>query len=204
MLKSILIGAGLGFSAGVQPGPLQAYLLSRVASVGPRRTLPAAFAPLISDGPIALLALLVLGQLTPAMQGFLRTAGGLLLLFIAWRTFRQWRRPPSDAPGRGGTTPKTIFEAALVNLLNPNPYIGWALVLGPVVIAAWREAPANGVAVVASFYATIVTMLASSILAFGSARFLGPKFQRTLLLSSALVLAALGIYQLAVGMERWW
>ncbi|MFH1277091.1 MAG: LysE family transporter [Candidatus Eisenbacteria bacterium] len=199
MLKYILIGAGLGFSAGVQPGPLQAYLLSRVASIGWRRTLPASLAPLLSDGPIALLALLVLGRLTPAMQGFLRAAGGLLLLYLAWRTFRQWRRPLSLASEMEGKTPKTIFEAALVNLLNPNPYLGWALVLGPLVVAAWRETPMNGVAVVAAFYATIVAMLAASILAFGSARSLGPKVQRTLLPVSALILAGLGIYQSVVG-----
>ena len=201
MLKYIVIGGGLAFAAAVQPGPLQAYLFSRVAAIGWRRTLPASFAPLLSDGPIALLALLVLGRLSPAMQSVLRAAGGVLLLYLAYRAFLQWRRNVAGSLEQTDKVPRTLFEAALVNLLNPNPYLGWALVLGPVVVTAWREAPSSGVAVVVAFYATMVTMLAVLIFAFGSARFFGLKLQRTLLLVSALVLGGLGIYQLLLSVS---
>jgi threonine/homoserine/homoserine lactone efflux protein len=199
MLESIAIGGGLAFAAAVQPGPLQAYLLSRVAAVGWRRTLPASLAPLLSDGPIALVALLLLGRLSPAAQAVLRTAGGVLLLYLAARAFSRWQK--GDAEPRDGRdkTPRTLLEATLVNVLNPNPYLGWALVLGPVVVAAWRESPARGVAVVAAFYVTMVTMLAATIMVFGSTRLLGERLRPILLLVSALILAALGVYQLAVG-----
>jgi hypothetical protein len=70
-----------------------------------------------------------------------------------------------------------------------------------VVVAAWQESPARGVAVVAAFYATMVTMLAASILAFGGTRLLGPRPRQTLLLVSALILAGLGVYQLAIGIQ---
>jgi threonine/homoserine/homoserine lactone efflux protein len=198
MLEHVFIGGGLAFAAAVQPGPLQAYLLSRVAAIGWRQTLPAAFSPLLSDGPIALLALLVLGRLSLEMQSILRAAGGLLLLFLAWKAFQQWRRRKIVSQVQGGKVPRTLLEAALVNVLNPNPYLGWALILGPVVIAAWREAPSAGVAVVVAFYATMVTMLGVSIFAFGSTRFLGARFQRSLLLVSVLILAGIGLYQLLV------
>ena len=194
----MLMGASLAFAASVQPGPLQAYLLSRVTAIGWRRTLPAALAPLVSDGPIAALALLVLGQLSTGMQGALRLAGGLLMLYLAWGALKQWRRHGQPAPEQGGKVPRTLLEAALVNILTPNPYLGWTFILGPLVVAAWREAPAWGVAVVASFYATMVTMLAVLIFSFGSARFLGPRFQRGLLLLSALILSGLGVYQLVM------
>jgi len=192
------IGGSLAFAAAVQPGPLQAYLFSRTASIGWRRTLPASFAPLLSDGPIALLALLVLGQLSPMLQSVLRLAGGVLLLYFAWGALQQWRRHGPRAVEQIANVPRTLFEAALVNVLNPNPYLGWVLIIGPVVIAAWQESPASGVAVVVAFYATMVSTLAILIFSFGSVRFLGPKLQRTLLGLSALVLAGLGIYQLAV------
>ena len=201
MLKHIIIGGSLAFAAAVQPGPLQAYLFSRVTAIGWRRTLPASFAPLLSDGPIAVLALLVLGRLSPTMQSLLRAAGGVLLLTLAWRAFRQWRRPDLGSLKRGDKIPRTLLEAALVNILNPNPYLGWALILGPVVVAAWHESPGTGVAVVVAFYATMITMLAVLIFAFGSARFLGPRFQRNLMLLSALVLAGLGVYQLAISVS---
>jgi threonine/homoserine/homoserine lactone efflux protein len=194
VLKYLLLGSGFAFAAAIQPGPLQAFLLSRVAATGWRRTLPACLAPLLSDGPIALLALLVLGQLPPPFQRILRGGGGLLLLYLAWVAFRQWRNPAE--PGSHGSAPRTMLEAALVNLLNPNPYLGWALVLGPLTVSAWHEHWAYAVALVAAFYGTMVAMLAAFILLVGTARFLGPRGQHALLGVSAVVLAGIGVYLL--------
>ena len=94
MLEYGLLGAGLAFAAAIQPGPLQAFLLSRVAAAGWRRTLPASLSPLVSDGPIALVALLVLSRVPPQVQDVLRAAGGILLLYLAGIAARQWRRVP--------------------------------------------------------------------------------------------------------------
>lgn len=57
MLAFLFQGITLGFSAGVSPGPFQAYLFSQTLKNGGRRTLPAVLAPLLSDGPIILLVL---------------------------------------------------------------------------------------------------------------------------------------------------
>jgi threonine/homoserine/homoserine lactone efflux protein len=89
----------------------------------------------------------------------------------------------------------------LVNILNPNPYLGWALVLGPSVLGAWHGHPANAVALVAAFYGTMVVMLALFIVLVGTARFLGPRGQRALLAISAVVLALLGVYLLVTGLR---
>ncbi|MBN3035551.1 MAG: LysE family transporter [Bacteroidales bacterium] len=199
MFKYILIGAGLAFTAAVQPGPLQAYLFSRVTADGWRRTLPAAFSPLLSDGPIALLALLVLGTLAPFWQVALRIAGGILLGVLAWKAFTQWRRVKGSASLPQGRLPGSLLEAAFVNLLNPNPYLGWALVLGPVTVTAWREAPGSGIALIAAFYITMILTLAALILLFGSARLLHPGVQRRLQLISAVILAGIGVFQLITG-----
>jgi len=204
MLKHVAIGGSLAFAAVVQPGPLQAYLLSRVMAIGWRRTLPASFAPLLSDGPIAVLALLVLGQLSPRIQSALRMAGGILLLYLAKSAFQQWRRKAPDSSARKKRVPRTLYEAALVNVMNPNPYLGWSLVLGPIVVAAWNEAPRSGVAVVVAFYATMVTMLAFQIFVFGGARLMGPRIQQTLQLMSSLMLAVLGIYQIVKCVQYFW
>lgn len=121
MIANILFGSGLAFSAAIQPGPLQEFLFSKVASVGWRRTLPAALAPVLSDGPIAVLMLLVLGQLSETMQVLLRAAGGCLLLYFAYRSFMQWRGGVVAEISATDKLPRTLFEATLVNLLNPNP-----------------------------------------------------------------------------------
>lgn len=200
IVKYLGIGASLAFAAAVQPGPLQAYLFSRATSIGWKKTLPAALAPLLSDGPIAVLALFVLGRLTEAMQSGLRTAGGLLLLYLAWKSFRTGS-DNRETRQRGARTPRTLAEAVLVNLLNPNPYLGWALILGPVAVTAWREAHGLGVVVVASFYAVMVSMLAVLIIIFSGARLLGSGLQRILNLVSAAILTALGLYQLVLGIR---
>lgn len=61
MLPYLMLGGGLAFAAVLQPGPLQAFLLSRTIAHGWKRTLPAALSPVLSDLPIALLVLLVAG-----------------------------------------------------------------------------------------------------------------------------------------------
>ncbi|MDP2884326.1 MAG: hypothetical protein Q8P51_04810 [Ignavibacteria bacterium] len=68
MLIYLIQGATLGLAAAVQPGPYQTYFMSQALNYGWRRALPAALAPLISDGPIILLTLLVLSQM-PLWQG---------------------------------------------------------------------------------------------------------------------------------------
>jgi threonine/homoserine/homoserine lactone efflux protein len=201
VLQSLLLGAGFALAAAAQPGPLQAFLLSQVAEHGWRRTLPAAFAPLLSDGPIAFVAVLLLGRLSEGLARALEAAGGLLLLYLAWGAFREWRREALVAAAGPGAPPRTLLQAAAVNLLNPNPYLGWALVLGPALVSAWHRHPAHGVALVVSFYATMVVALAASIVLLGTTRWLGPRGRRLLVLVSAIILAALGASRLAAGIR---
>lgn len=195
MLEYILFGSGYAFAAGVQPGPLQAFLLSRVAEIGWRRALPATLAPLVSDGPIALLVLLVLKRLPEGMSWFLQAAGGLLLLYLAVSAFRQWRKQYGGVSDSGIPAARTILQAAAVNILNPNPYLGWSLVLGPKALSAWVLNPGYAAALIVAFYATMTATLALTIVFFGATRFLGHRGRRTLLLLSAVTLAALGLYQ---------
>lgn len=202
LYENVILGVGFALAAAVQPGPLQAFLLSSVSQRGWKRTLPASFAPLVSDGPIALLVLLFLSQVPASLRIGLQAGGGVLLLYLAWSSFRQWRRQPESAGEEDDSVPKTLLQATLVNLLNPNPYLGWSLVLGPAAINAWRTDPSHAVALVSSFYAVMVIALAGTILLFGTTRFLSEKARLGLVLLSAIILALLGIYQLLAALSR--
>jgi len=202
VFENIIIGATFAFAAAVQPGPLQAFLLSRVAAHGWRRTLPAAASPLLSDGPIALVVLLLLGQVPVTLLWVLQAAGGVLLLYLAGATFRAWRAGRQQDEESVISAPRTLLEAALVNILNPNPYLGWSLVLGPQALKAWSRAPSHAVALIAAFYLTMVAMLALIIVLFGTTRALGARGRRVLVLVSAVALAALGVYQVAASLHR--
>jgi threonine/homoserine/homoserine lactone efflux protein len=201
LFASLILGGGYAFAAAVQPGPLQAFLLSSVARRGWRRTLPASLAPLVSDGPIALVILLVISRVPEAMSTVLQMAGGILLLYFALASYRQWRRQLASSEGESERTPPTLLQAAAVNILNPNPYLGWSLVLGPAAVRAWHERPMDAVALVGAFYVVLVITLAVTIILFGTSRFLGARGRRALILASAVILACLGAYEVGAGLR---
>jgi threonine/homoserine/homoserine lactone efflux protein len=202
VLESILIGSGFAIAAAFQPGPLQAFLFSSVTRQGWKKTLPAALAPVLSDGPIALITLVILNQLSEGMTLVLRMGGGILLLYFAWSSYKQWRSVPDLEDREDASVPKTMLQAALVNLLNPNPYLGWGLILGPAAINAWDVAPVRAVVLVAAFYITIVFATMGVVLLFGLTTFLSERNRRSLVLLSAIILALLGGYQLYVVLSK--
>jgi len=193
MFTYALLGATYGFAAVVQPGPLQAYLLSQAAAHGWRRTLPAALSPLLSDGPVILITALILSRVPGWLAQWLRVAGGVFVLYLAWQAWRAGRRRAALQPV---SAPRTLLQATAVNLFNPNPWISWSLVLGPLLVAAWRETPANGLALLSGFYGVMVVGLAATILLFGIAGKLGPGVNRVLAVVSAAALTVFGGYLL--------
>ncbi len=196
MLEYVLIGGSFAFAAAWQPGPLQAFLLSRIASIGWRRTLLSALAPVISDGPIAVLVLLVLKRVPEGMETYLQAAGGMALLFFAGAAFMEWRRNRSSEGLGDGSAPQTLLQAVVVNTLNPGPWLGWSLVMGPLALEAWLKSAGHAVALVAAFYITMVTNLMIFIMLLGATSFLGQRGRHALHLVSAVALAGLGLYRL--------
>jgi threonine/homoserine/homoserine lactone efflux protein len=201
MLIYALQGIGYGFAAAVQPGPLQTYLISQTLKNGRRRTLPAALAPLISDGPILVVVLLVLSQVPSWFTRFLYIAGGCFVFYLAVGAFRTWRGFDATSPVAVESSQQSVFKAAMTNVLNPGPYLYWSLVTGPILLTGWRETPVHGIGFLMGFYIAIVSTLAGTILLFGTAGRLGPKVNRALLGVSALALACFGLYQLWRGLR---
>ena len=196
MLTYLIIGMTYAFAAAVQPGPLQAYIISQTLSHGWRRALPAACSPLLSDGPIIVLVLLVLSRLPAWLIPTVRLAGGALLLVFAFLAARAWWRFDAGRAAPTQSEPRSLLGATAVNLMSPGPYLGWSLVMGPLLLKGWREAPANGIALLAGFYGVMVLSMAGIILLAGAARGLGPRANRAMIGLSALALAGLGVWQL--------
>jgi threonine/homoserine/homoserine lactone efflux protein len=86
-----------------------------------------------------------------------------------------------------------------VNILNPAPYIGWSLIMGPMFIKGYRESAMNGIVLIAAFYFTIIICQAGIILLFGLAKNLGPKVTRITLGIASIGLAGFGVYLLWQG-----
>ena len=199
MLPYLIFGITYAFAAAIQPGPFQTFIISKTLENGWKRTLPAAFAPVLSDGPIIVLVLFILTNIPPLFLRFLQISGGLLLLYLAYSSFRSFLNFEKIKKSEENKNDSTLLKAVLVNILNPAPYIGWSLIMGPMFIKGYRESAINGIVLIAAFYITIVISQAGIILLFGLARNLGPKVTRITLGIASVGLAAFGVYLLWQG-----
>ncbi len=198
MLPYILQGLTLGFAAGTQPGPFQTYLISQSLANGWRKTLIAAFAPFVSDGPIILIMLLVLKQMPESLQRGLYIAGGFYILYLAQNSFKEWRAFDEDSE-KESQNPPGIWKAVLMNFVSPGPYIFWSLVSGPIFLKGLSESTSNGVAFMVGFYGMMILLNLMIIVIFGLASQFGARIRRGMLLAASLALFAFGVYQLWLG-----
>jgi len=191
--------AALGFSAAASPGPFQALLLARAARVGPRRALHLALVPLVSDPPVIAACLLALSGLPPALLTGLQLLGGALLTWMGASALKGLVRPAEVAAGGGAPAPERgrgFWQAALVNLLNPNAWLFWSLVGGPLLEGALRQGAAQAGLFLAAFYLPLTATHGALVVAFGAVGRLGPGAARALGGISAAAFLALGLAQL--------
>ena len=198
----LFLGITIGFAAAVQPGPTQIFIISRTLAGGWRHALPLACTYLISDIPIVTVVLLILSNVPDLARDILHLAGGVFLLYLAWGAFRTFKDYNRNQPMQAQSRAQSLFRAVTINLLNPNPYLTWSLVMGPMLIDAWRENPGHGISLLAGFYGMMVLTTTAIIIIFGIIRRLGPLVIRILVGVSALALAGFGIYQIVLGIQN--
>ena len=201
MIIYFLQGFTLAISAAIMPGPFQAFLLSQAVKNGWKRTLPAALSPLLSDGPILALVLFVLTQTPQEFLEVLRIVGGLFILYLGRGAFLTLKKgdttiKPSLDAGR-----QSFFKAAILNFLNPNPYIFWSVIAGPIMLSGWRKMPGLGISFIVGFYLTFVCSLSVLILVFSTAGRLDPRVNKILNGLAALALFAFGLFQIIMGIR---
>ncbi len=199
MITLSLKALSLGLSAAFSPGPFQAFLFAEALRSGFRRTVLLIFSPLLSDGPIIVLSFLALSRLPQAFLGGLQVFGGLFLLYLAYENSKMLRSGlafQSEARAYPG-----IWKAALINFLNPNPWLYWVTIGVPLLIAAWRQNPAQAVLFLFCFYASMMLALAFLLFLFsGSGRF-NLRLQRLLLGVAVFCLLSLALYQISRGIR---
>ena len=146
-------GLLLGLSGGLAPGPLLALVASETLRHGVRAGVAVALAPLLTDPPIVLAALLALRPLTgqDLPLALLHLGGGLYLAWLSLESLRfRGAALPPVAPGNA------LRRGVIANVLNPNPYLFWLAVGAPTVLAAWRREPLAAAAFIAAFYLPLV------------------------------------------------
>lgn len=135
-----LSGMAFGLSAGVTPGPLLALVIAQTMAHGPREGGKVALAPLLTDTPIVLAAILLTKSAAGhgVILGTITLCGSAFLLHCALGCLR-WR-PPGKAPGKTPADghpakgPDSIRKGVLANFLNPGPYLFWMTVGAPLAL----------------------------------------------------------------------
>ena len=152
MLSAALV---YGLTGGLAPGPLMTLVIGQTLRHGAREGVKAALAPLITDGPIIAVLLLLLDEVAVLrpLIGAIGIAGTLYLLRLAWES---WTSPPPSAGDAAAPRPRSLLRGALVNFLNPNPYLFWLTAGTPMLLRAWREGWVAAAAFIGVFFVCLV------------------------------------------------
>ena len=198
MISYLIFGITYAFACVVQPGPFQAFLFSQSLTKGWRKTIPLAFAPLMSDLPIIIFVLLVLTNMPHEVLRVLQCFGGVFFMYLALNAYKTWRTF-NQSDRQDISYQQNFFKAVIVNLLNPGPYLGWSLVMGPLLIKGWLENPINGIVLLIGFYSSMIIYSMVLIVLFAAAGNLGPRIHRISIGISVIALVIFGFYQLWLG-----
>lgn len=182
----------MGITAAASPGAFQTFLISESLRGGWRRGMPVAFAPLVSDAPIVVAILLLLGRLPPLFLRGISLAGGIFVLYLAWGAWQNWRKGGGLSESETQNERRGLWRGAVMNLLSPGPYLFWSLVNGPLLLAALRQSPLHGGAFLVGFYGIFIGTMLAIVGVFHQARRLGPRAVRGLLWVSIGILFIFG------------
>jgi threonine/homoserine/homoserine lactone efflux protein len=195
----LLLGLSLGFSAGIAPGPLLALVIQRSLSGGLASGLRVTLSPILTDLPIITVAVLAAGKLPPRYLDYLLIVGGLFIIWLGIDAYRRAGRRIDLTPTASAR--QDLLHGALINFLNPHPYLFWAAVGAPTVVRAWRHIPFHAVAFVCGFYITLIGSKMLIAWLFSRAQQLTTARLSRLIRASSFLLIAAGLLMLAAAWQ---
>ena len=199
-----LEGIALGFGSGITPGPMLALVLAASLRSGFRAGAVVALAPLVTDLPIILLCLTVLGRLPPPAIAVVSIAGGAVLAWFAYEAARDAGTVSLDAlrddAAHADDVGHSLRRGVVVNLLNPAPWLFWMSVGGPLLRDAWSHGGLIAASFIVPFYLLLVGTKVAVAWAAGTGRSrLGDRGYRILLSGAAALLGMLALLLLRNG-----
>jgi threonine/homoserine/homoserine lactone efflux protein len=196
MLTYLGLGLTMGLSAGLSPGPLSALLVASTLRSGLAGGLRVALAPLLTDLPIIILAVLLVDRMPHGALRWLGAIGGLVVAWMAIDTLRSARGSslPHEATPAGDPR-RELWRGVLVNATNPHPYLFWATVGAPILVRGWRTSPWLALAFLLPFYVLLVgsKVLLAWLVSLGAGGLSETWYRRILAGSGVLMLAMAGV-----------
>ena len=165
----VFAGAVLGVVEGVKPGPLLTMVIRETLSRGLRAGVWTASAPIFTDGPLVIVSLLAAGWIStqPTILIAISILGAGYLLKMGIECFSL--EPPS--PDITDIDLSHSFKrGVLTNLLNPNVYVFWFLIGGPLMASVADREPLAPAAYALTFLVSIIIVKCLIALVFDRTR----------------------------------
>ena len=155
ILGLALAGTTLGLVEGIKPGPLLTMVIKETLSGGLRAGIWTATAPIFTDGPLVIVSLFAAAWFAtqPLALFTISLLGGFFLLKMGIDCFSI---DPPTSEDLLIDTKGAFRRGILTNLLNPNVYVFWFLIGGPLMASAAEEEPLAPIAYALSFLISII------------------------------------------------
>lgn len=169
VLSLSVAGIALGVIEGIKPGPLLTMVIRETLSGGLRAGVWTAAAPIFTDGPLIIVSLLAASWIStrPSILIVISILGAAYLLKMGLECF--YIEPPSSDLAEVDVS-DSFKRGVLTNLLNPNVYIFWFLIGGPLMASVADEEPLAPVAYAVTFLVSIIIVKSIIALAFDRTR----------------------------------
>jgi threonine/homoserine/homoserine lactone efflux protein len=191
-MESILLGIVVGLFAGLIPGAFSTVVATTALERGLREGMKVSLIPVGTETFVMLVAVFVLSRLPGEALRWIGLLGGLLLLFMAWKVFRDAHRTSSlvdDVSGHG----RHLLRVALFGLLAPGAWAFWFFIGAPLLLNRWHIGPLHGLAFLGSFMVCFIgSMLALAWAVASGRRYLSTAWHRRTLKGAGALLVGVG------------
>ena len=199
-LTFLAAGCIFGLAGGFSPGPTTTVVVSQTLRFGVLDGIKVAIAPALTDAPIILVAVLLVGQLArfEPILGIISILGAAFLLYLAFESFRV-RGIEIDETD---VAPRSISKGFVANLLNPHPYLFWFVIGAPKLIEAFEISWMTAVAFIVGLYVCLIgAKILVAFLVGRSRKFLKSRGYVYVNRTLGVVLAGFSIFFLRDGMR---
>ncbi len=194
----LLLGAPSGFA----PGPMLLLIISETLRHGKHAGAKVACIPLLTDVPIVLTSGLLFTQIKDMnmLLGGISLIGSIFLLYLGIKSIRATNSEFRNVTPR----PLLIKEIIIANMANPNPYLFWFTVGGPLMIKSFQQNLGSGVSFLLSFYLGLIGVKLILAIATGESRdFLKGRLYLRIMQFLSLMLIIFAGYLLMEGIVYW-
>ena len=176
----ISAGVLLGLSSGLSPGPLLTLVLTQTIRHNRAEGIKVALSPLITDFPIILITVLILGRLAQ-FDIFLAIISFIGAIFLAYLGIESLKTRELSIDLQDSKS-ESLKKGIIANLLNPSPYLFWATVGTPLMFKAYKTDLLNSILFMISFYAFLIgSKIVVAFLVDSSKQFINQRIYRVLM-----------------------